>query len=188
VVELDGDSPELAQRASAIRRWIAQANANRAALSELLAAVRDYRIPLPSSDHDSMVEYDRRRMTKESLLERAIATSVDMAGAARLLAATLTCLDEPPTTAGEEQRQIVSLLCALLKRDRQAAASLCPALRTLLAKEPLLYVPLAKGGNPDEIVAVRVRQHALQDLLAWLPRLGLWIETCELLESAREME
>ena len=76
-----------------------------------------------------------------------------------------------------------SLLAALLKGDRQTAASMCPTLRTLLAKQPLLYVPLAKGGGPEDIVAVRVRQQALQDLLAWLPRLGLWIETCELLES-----
>src|SRR5207248_491876 len=151
VVELDGDSPELAQRASAIRRWIAQANANRAALSELLAAVGDYRIPSPSADHDALVEYDRRRMTKESLLERAIATSVEMAGAARLLAATLAVIGDAPPAADDEQRQIVSLLAALLKRDRAAAGSLCPLLRTLLAKQPLLYVTLAKGGSPDEI-------------------------------------
>jgi hypothetical protein len=188
VAELDPNSAERAQRTAAIRRWIDQADANLVALTELMTSVRDYRIPAPSGDHDSLVEYDRRRMTKESLLERAISTSVDMAGAARLLAATLACLGEPPTTAGEEQRQVISLLAALLKRDRQTAAELCPGLRALLAKEPLLYVPLAKGGSPDEIVAVRVRQHALQDLLAWLPRLGLWIETCELLESAREME
>ncbi len=188
VMELDPSSPERAARTAAIRRWIEQAETNLAALTELMATIRDYRIPAPSAEHDSLVEYDRRRMTKESLLERAIATSVDVAGAARLLAATLSCLGEPLATTGEEQRQIISLLCALLQRDRQAAASLCPALRTLLAKEPLLYVPLAKGGNPEDIVAVRVRQQALQDLLAWLPRLGLWIETCELLESAREME
>src|SRR4029434_2509155 len=53
---------------------------------------------------------------------------------------------------------------------------------------PLLYVPLAKGGDPQQIVAVRVRQSAIQNLLAWLPRMGLWTETCELLEVARTME
>src|SRR5262245_31101087 len=188
VAELDPNSPERKQRTVAIRRWIEQAEANLVALTELMASIRDYRIPAPSAEHDSLVEYDRRRMTKESLLERTISTSVDMAGAARLLAATLACLGEPPTTAGEEQRHVIELFAALLKHDRQGAATLCPGLGALLANEPLLYVPLAKGGNPDEIVAVRVRQHALQDLLAWLPRLGLWIETCELLESAREME
>jgi hypothetical protein len=88
VAQLDANSPELAQRTAAIRRWIEQAERNRAALAELLAAVRDYKIPTPSTDHDAMVEYDRRRMTKESLLERAIATSVEMGG-------PLGCLRRP---------------------------------------------------------------------------------------------
>src|SRR5262245_29359316 len=129
VAELDPNSPERKQRTVAIRRWIEQAEANLVALTELMASIRDYRIPAPSAEHDSLVEYDRRRMTKESLLERTISTSVDMAGAARLLAATLACLGEPPTTAGEEQRHVIELLAALLKRDRQTAAALCPALR-----------------------------------------------------------
>src|SRR5439155_21660015 len=71
VTEHDPNSPELALRATAIRRWIEQADANLVALTELLASIRDYRIPAPLSDHDSLVEYDRRRMTKESLLDRA---------------------------------------------------------------------------------------------------------------------
>jgi hypothetical protein len=182
------DQPELAQRTVAVRRWIEQATANREALAELIAAVREYRISTPSADHDALVEYDRRRMTKESLLERAIATTVEMAGAARLLAATLAVSDEPPTVADDEQRQIVSILAGLLRRDVPAIRARCPLLRILLAKQPLLYVPLAKGGLPEEIIAVRVRQNALQDLLAWLPRLGLWVETCEFLEVARQME
>ena len=74
------------------------------------------------------------------------------------------------------------------RQDIAAARQACGDLLKALAKQPLLYVPLAKGGNPQEIVAVRVRQHAIQDLLAWLPRLGLWVETCELLEVARQME
>lgn len=188
VAELAPGSSELAPRAAIIRRWIQQAEANQAALADLMAAIRRYQIPTPSADHDALVEYDRRRMTKESLLERAIVTSVEMAGAVRLLAATLHVVGDAPQVADEEQRQIISLLAALLRRDPEAARSLCPPLRALLTKQALLYVPLAKGGHPDEIVAVRVRQDSLQELLAWLPRLGLWIETCELLEIARQME
>jgi hypothetical protein len=171
-----------------VRRWIDQAESNRAALAELLTAIRQYRIPVPSADHDALVEYDRRRMTKESLLERCIVTSVEMAGASRLLAATLDVMEAGPAVGDPEQGQIVALLSTLLQRDRERARALCSDLRTHLAQQPLLYVPLAKGGNPQDIVAVRVRQDALQDLLAWLPRQGLWIETCELLETARQME
>src|SRR6185295_15135084 len=92
----EANSSELAQRAGAIRRWIQQAEASRASLAGLLDSIRDYHVPAPSSDHDSLVEYDRRRMTKESLLERAIATSVEMAGAARLLAAALGAIGDLP--------------------------------------------------------------------------------------------
>ena len=127
-------------------------------------------------------------MTKESLLERAIATSVEMAGAARLLAATLAVVGRSPPAADDEQRQIVAIMAALLRSNAPLAASLCPALRNLLSRQPLLDVPLGKGGHPNEIVAVRIRQHAIQDLLDWLPRLGLWVETCQLLEAARQME
>jgi hypothetical protein len=188
VADLAPGSAELAPRATTIRRWIQHAEANLTALADLMAAIRHYHIPPPSADHDALVEYDRRRMTKESLQERAIATSVEVAGAIRLLAATLHVVGDAPQVADEEQRQIISLLAALLRRDPAAARTLCPPLRGLLTKQALLYVPLAKGGHPDEIVAVRVRQNSLQELLAWLPRLGLWVETCELLEIARQME
>src|SRR5439155_18436446 len=128
---------------TAIRRWIDQAESNWAALAELLTAVRQYRVSAPSADHDALVEYDRRRMTKESLLERCIATSVEMAGAARLLAATLGLIGDAPPAADPEQGQVMALLSALLKHDPAAARALCPELRTLLAEQPLLYVPLA---------------------------------------------
>ncbi len=189
VMQLDRADAELAPRVAALRRWIEQAQANRAALAELLAAVREYRIPTPSADHDSMVEYDRRRMTKESLLERVIATCVETAGTERHLTAALSVVaDLPPAAEGRPDRPLVALLAALLRRDVAAAQEACPLVRTLLEKQPLLYVPLAKGGQPQEIVTVRARQQALQDLLAWLPRLGLWEPTCELLEVARQME
>ena len=57
-----------------------------------------------------------------------------------------------------------------------------------LSRHTLLYVPLVKGGDPHEIVAARTRQRLIQDLLSWLPRLGLIVEACQVVELAREME
>ncbi|HEX5103124.1 MAG TPA: hypothetical protein VFV87_04905, partial [Pirellulaceae bacterium] len=190
VTQLPADSPELAARAAALGRWIEQAEANLSALSRLMTEVREFRIPLPSADHDSNVEYDRRRMTKESLLERIINTSVETANSARLLRAALAVVqpDGGEDAANDEQRRLVPLFAALLKSDAAAARALALEARQELARHPLLYVPLAKGGEPQEIVAVRVRQQAIQNLLSWLPRLGLWTETCEILEVARTME
>jgi len=38
------------------------------------------------------------------------------------------------------------------------------------------------------VVRVRSRQHAIEDLLSWMPKLGLILETCQLMEAARDME
>jgi hypothetical protein len=184
----DPAAPDVPQKVHAFRRWIDQALANQQALAVLLAAIRDYRIPTPRADHEALVEYDRRRMTKESLLERVIATSVETAGAATLLSATLASFGQAPPPADDEARETQAMLVAVIRGDPALASKLFSDFRRLLLKQPLLYVPLAKGGTPEQIIAVRVRQHAIQLLLAWLPRLGLWVQTCELLEVAREME
>ena len=55
-----------------------------------------------------------------------------------------------------------------------------------LAESRCLYVALGRGGNPQRIVASRSLQHVLRRLLAYLPRLGLLTETCQLLETIQE--
>ena len=49
-------------------------------------------------------------------------------------------------------------------------------------------MPLAKGGDPERIVAARSLQRTLRLLLGLLPRLGLFAESAELLRRAAEME
>ncbi len=189
--QIDSACPSHQGRLGAMQRWIEQAETNRRDLAELLAHVRSYRIPTPSGDHDSMVEYDRRRMTKESLLERIVSTGVETADASRALLAAVAGIEPrlaPGPEEGMELHSIVAVLAPLLRRDVAAVRQAVKPLLTHLQRLPLLYVPLSKGGEAREIVAVRVRQHAIQDLLAWLPRLGLWVETCELLEVGRQME
>jgi hypothetical protein len=180
-------------RLAALERWLAQARDNREGLERLLAAVKAYCIPQPQAEHDSLVEYDRRRMTKESLLERIVTTSVETADASRMLQAAIVAIDTAAGAASQvegsgETERMVALFARLLKRDTRGLRGACGTSFTELSKQPLLYVPLAKGGNPQEIVAVRTRQRAIQDLLSWLPRLGLWAETNSLLEVARQME
>ena len=134
------------------------------ALDELLASVRDYRIPAPLPDHDSLIEYDRRRMTKESLLERVISTSVETADAGRLLSAAVMVLRgktrEDAPGSDEEQRRFIEVFAAAAASRAQKVRAACDDLWKALSEQPLLYVPLAKGGSPREIVAVRTRQHA----------------------------
>jgi hypothetical protein len=191
----DAGCPMQSQWVENMRHWVRQASANRGDMLELLDAVQNHRIPAPTGDHDSMLEYDRRRMIKDSLLERIIATTVETSEAVCLLSAaiaayTAAASDQagPPPGAAPDEDAAVALFATLLRRDISEARRQFPHLVVALRKQPLLYVPLSKGGSPRQIVASRVRQYAIADLLAWLPRLGLLTETCRLLETAREME
>ncbi|HUE74914.1 MAG TPA: hypothetical protein VMP01_28870 [Pirellulaceae bacterium] len=177
-------------RLAALERWLAQAEQNGRGLSRLLQSVKAFQIPQPTTDHDSLVEYDRRRMTKEALLERVVTTCVETTDAARMLKGAMSAIGSPAHDASgesEEDARTVAVFARLLSGGKRIQGA-CRELFDELAKHPLLYVPLAKGGDPQEIVRVRTRQRAIQDLLAWLPRLGLWTLTNELLEVARQME
>ena len=57
-----------------------------------------------------------------------------------------------------------------------------------VAQQPLLYVPVARGGEADKIAPARSLQQVFRELLRRLPRLGLLRETCQLLRTARVME
>ncbi len=197
------------ERCEAIARWTETAASNREALCRLMEDVRNYPLPQPGGDHDSMVEYDRQRLTKESLLERIIAAIVGYDDAMRWLLAAYEAnraawekaegqlvsqsQDELPSlpnipSVGDENQIIIKVFALALQRDSDAVAENVPQLLTQLKKTALLYVPLAKGGNPHDIVAARGKQQALQELLVCLPRLGLLVQTRKLLETAREME
>lgn len=183
------------QRIASMRRWSEQALALCDGLSQLLDVVQSHRMPTPSGDHDSMVEYDRRRVVKESLLERIIATNVEVADAVRLLLAAVDAISPRsaseellPDSVEEDQEAGICIIGAILRRDAGGVRLIWPELIDALQQRPLLYVPISKGGNPRDIVAARIRQRTIQDLLAWLPRLGLLTETCRLIETAREME
>jgi hypothetical protein len=171
-----------------LEHWSGQAHENFVSLLGLLDDVKAYALPSPSGDHDSMVEYDRLRVGKEALLERIITAAVETADARRLLAAAAQCPGQIEPSGEDEESLLCDLFARLMQgRSGEIQANL-PALLELLSGKPLLYVPLAKGGDPRELVAAKVRQHAMEDLLAWLPRCGLLIETCRLIETAREME
>ena len=196
VIDRHASSPENVQgQTDALCHWIAVSRAHEQALLELLDDVRDFHIASSSGDHESMIEYDRSRLVKESLLERIIGAAVEVANANLLLRGALaamgqsaaetvtTELDDDPTF-----ELFAQTLASLLRRDRQGIEGTWDDLVASLMQRPLLYVPLAKGGTPRQIVEVRVRQRAIRNLLAWLPRIGMLIKTSVLLDAAREIE
>ncbi|MGD9720062.1 MAG: hypothetical protein AB7O59_02470 [Pirellulales bacterium] len=176
--------------AAVIEQWLAQAEANQRQLVELLANVDARRIPAPSASRDSLLEYDRRRAVKDALVDKVAATVIESADAARTLRAVLPRPAAPPPAveSATDGALIEDVLRAALAGDPATVRQHWPALVAYLRTQPILYVPLAKGGSPARVAQARALQQALRDLVAWLPRLGLLAETCQLMETARLME
>lgn len=182
-------------RLQAMEHWADQAAANRRGLLRLMQDVAAYRIAKCGPDHDAMSRYDRQRLIKESLLERVIAAAIETADARRLLLSNLAAthgaiesihkrLDEIP----EDDRIAIEILGNLLYGKPTAIDDTFPRLLAALRSKKLLYIPLARGGDPAQIYSVRLRRRVLSHLLAWLPRQGLFYQACHLLETCRFME
>jgi hypothetical protein len=181
------EGPAEGDRDEGLAGWLRQARANRQGLLDLLSRIHRYRIAPPRGTHEAMVEYDRRRAVKETLLNQVIAACVETEDAARMIRAALA---QPPP-AGEPdgwQSPAVRVLHALLRGDRGRVRRLWSGLVRVLLDEPLLYIALEKGGSPRRVVAARSIHRVLAQLLEYLPRLGMLRETCGLIDAIQEME
>lgn len=185
-----GTSDDDPARAEIFHQWLKQAGTNYGQLIDLLETLHSFDFALPSGTHDSLVEYDRLRTTKEALVQKIITTCVETADAARLLAAAgcESKAQEDSTFSEPLDRCSINVLRAILAGDavevRKHWEELVESLRPL----PLLYVPHSRGGEPRQIVQTRGLQKLVYDLLGWLPQLGLIQQTCELLDLAQQME
>jgi hypothetical protein len=172
--------------AARINAWIQRAEQNEQLLRELLNDIDAHEVPKPSGDFDAMVEYDRRRSTKERLLNQVIATCLDHALALGALRG-LTAGNEE--LAGESWQPTAILLeRAMMREDVEEARRLLPAFMTDFRHEPLLYTPLSHGGHPLLILQASLAQMMLRGLVHNLPKQGMIRETYQLLRQARAME
>jgi hypothetical protein len=177
-------------RRQALVAWHREAVDRYRRLLELVDVAHSYPIRQPTGSHDSMIEFDRRRMIKESLLEQMITTCVQTADAGRMLLAasgqrvTAVPIAQCPLAG----RAAIAVLRGILAGNADAVRRRWPALVKWLSGQELLHVPLAKGGRPQRIVAARSCSQLVHDLMVWLPRLGLVRETCQLLDIAQETE
>lgn len=192
VTETDPDSRE--ERREALESWSKRAKENRIGLLELLAAVREHVVAPAGSDKDSMRSYDRRRVIRDSLMERIIGTAVEMSDARRLIDGAILSLTDDPDAwlsdaeLAEDDLHAIRLFGAIIACKPNEIHELFPQFIAALQDKSLLYIPLARGGDPVKIYLARLRQRVLRHLMQWLPRRGLIAETCRLIETAREME
>jgi hypothetical protein len=183
---LPGGQP-LPGRDDVLAGWLVELALRRRQLGELLASVHRYRIPAPRGTHESLVEFDRRRGIKEMLLEQIIAASVEMRDAELLLRVTK---DRQEAAEGREawETAVERVLRALVRGDVQRVRADWQALMDDFIRQPLLYLPIARGGSPQKIVQSRSIQQVLRRLLVNAPRMGLLTETYRLLGAIQQME
>ena len=158
-------------------------------LVRLMETVQRYKLPEPMGDLNSMIEYDRLRIAKESILERSISCYVEIAEARILLLAALdfdvvSLIAEDEKTEAKHASDFVR--CLLQSEDGKHVQ--WQRLLNSWKEQSVLYVPVARGGNPKAIAAVRLRQRLMCLMLDWLPHFGLVAEACELLDLACKLE
>lgn len=169
--------------ADVLTSWRGQAERSRQRLLRLLEQLESEPLPAPGSSRDMLLEYDRRRAIRDTLLEQIIGAAVDTSDVVRILQAkSATTTDADPSDIAR------SILQAVLSGDAPLVRSLWRNFESQFGSQPLLYVPLSRGGGAGPIVATRVAHELLRELAVWLPRLALVGESCRLVHLAREME
>ena len=145
-------------------------------------------------------EYDRLRWQRDAAAERLVDAAVQATETLWMLSARLHAgVTPPPSTgapavlptsgkAGAAKGSVGRLLAAILGGDADAARHWLDIVRGRLVGQPVLYVPLSRGGRPDRIVRARARERLLERLASSLPRLGLVAETSAVVHLAKALE
>jgi len=177
--------------------WLRMARQNLVDLAALTERLYRITIPEPTAGVEGVMEFDRRRAVRGSLLDLAVQTSVETTSAARALAALLSKSGEltgtmtkvsPTADIPGWEPIAVKLERAVAVGDRAAVRKLLPGFITLFRNEPLLVCPPTDGGKPGPALRAQAALHMVESLLARLPRLGLLRETYQLLKLSRIME
>ncbi len=187
----------LAARRDTIESWVRQADSNRSRLLDLLDSINAYKLPDTRGDQDSMVVYDQHRLFKESLLEQTINTCVETENAVRSLRAVVVSIDfilqdrsadEQCDDSSDSLSPLINTLAGFVMQNPDHIASSFDALVEYFESQPILYVPLTRGGDPRSIVDVRLVQSNMLELLRTLPDVGMFTETWVLTQTVLRME
>lgn len=197
----------IAKRGEIYDQWLVYAEHNSKQLKELLSSI-DNQFPMPrtGSDYESLIQYERYLELKETLLEQAIQTTIDVENAHRMLLAVRRAIefllsDQPllgadPKDTGVESTEyqpanrepLVAIFAAVLLKNTEQVEQHFGLFLEYLQNQPLLYIPLSKGGAPAAIVRTRVLQLSLLDLIRILPSLGMLARTYDLIANILALE
>ena len=141
-------------------------------------------------------EYDRLRWQRDAAAERLVDAAVQATETLWMLSARLHVGRPPrkPPAARKAAGKAASrgavgrLLAGLQSGDADGARQWLEVVRGRLVGQPVLYVPLSRGGRPDRIVRARARERLLERLAGCLPRVGLVAETSAIVHLAKALE
>jgi hypothetical protein len=176
---LAGDSPAA---------WLETARQWHDDLEGFIETLHDIEISDPVGGVDEVMEYDRRRMTKDHLTDTALDTCVEVGRAIRALAAVANGSNSGSGDGAPWEPAAGRVERAVAAGVSDEVRSGLPHLVRALAREPLLFVPLSEGGRPRPILRARSTLALLESLLERLPPLGLIRETYHLVRLAKSLE
>ncbi len=171
------------------RQWLETARLWHEELQFFVHAVHEINVPASVGGVDEMMEYDRRRMTRDHLTDVALDACVQVGRAIRALQAIVpgAAADEALLDSGWEESAGL-LERAVAGRDEDAVRETLSELVHGLSAEPLLCVPLSEGGEPQPILKARTTLALMESLFEHFPPLGLIRETYHLVKLAKAME
>ncbi|WP_157369462.1 hypothetical protein [Zavarzinella formosa] len=171
------------------RQWLETARLWHEELQFFVHAIHEIEIPASVGGVDEMMEYDRRRMTRDHLTDVALDTCVQVGRAIRALQAIVpnAVNDEGTFDSGWEESAGI-LERAMAGNEVDTVRESLQELVQGLSAEPLLCVPLSEGGEPQPILKARTTLALLESLFEHFPPLGLIRETYHLVKLAKAME
>ena len=142
----------------------------------------------------SPTEFDKLRWHRDAAAEQMIEAALQASEtlwilSARLHGAGVRSGGQPPSPRHRTGKASIGrLFAALFAGEAEATRDQLALVRSRLVGTMVLYVPLARGGDPKRIVLARSRERLLTRLAACLPRLGLVAETAEMVHLAKALE
>src|SRR5262249_33778030 len=152
------------------------ARGNRQQLLKLATAIQRYPLRSSSAKYDALLDYHRRSLAHETLLEKVVATISGTLEAELLLQTLKMSVSKDPASSAmpaesgnspattesrssDEPKQIeggagprtLGMLSLLMTGDFARIRSAWGAFLAEIAQQPLLYVPLARGGDATKI-------------------------------------
>jgi len=179
--------PEDQERRRVLDGWRRQNDLWGAALVQLVERLNEWNPAAPGGDPDSLSDYDRELHIKHSLLGTAVNVVVELQENSRVLRVLCTDIAELKPNAPFEEQLLSLLACLSRRKVADVKRQVGPVLKQL-ARLPLLYTPLDRGGRVRDLLAARNLQGVLRTLLGQLPTLGLFQESWNVLRTAYEME